>query len=75
VHTIADIHDPGDDLAADPKSEIGFVAGAHDADELARRGIGLELDALHLHRPFGLGRRRGFRLAARKQERTRERGQ
>ncbi len=36
THPVADIHDAGDDLAADPEGEIGLVAGAHDADEFAR---------------------------------------
>ena len=43
-----------DDLAGDAEPEIGLVAGAHDADEFARRGAGLERDPLHLHRTLRL---------------------
>ena len=55
AHPVADVDRARDDLAADAEAEIGLVAGAHDADELAGRAAGLERDALHLDRPLRLG--------------------
>ena len=68
AHAVADIDDARDDLAADAEPEIGLVAGAHDADELAGHGAGLERDPLHLHRALRLRRGRGLRLAGGEQQ-------
>ena len=54
VDAIADIDDPGDDLAGDAEAEIGLVARAHDADEFALGVRVLEGDPLHLHRTLDL---------------------
>ena len=60
-------------LAADAEREIGFVAGAHDADEFAGGRAIAERDALHLHRPLELGDRGGLGLAAGQEKREAER--
>ena len=69
MHVVADIDRAGDDLAADAETEVGFVPGADDADEVARRAAGVEGDTLHLHRTPGVGRRRRLGLAGSEQER------
>jgi hypothetical protein len=53
VHGIADIDDPVGDLAGDAETEIGLVARAHDAHELAARSFPLERDPLDLHGTLG----------------------
>src|SRR5262249_16681082 len=52
---IADIDDALDDLAGDPEAEVGLVACAHDADEVARRAVTAEVHALDLHQTFRPG--------------------
>ena len=63
AHAVADIDDLSTILPPNLEREIGLIARAHDADELAGGGAGFELDLLNLDRALRLRRRGRLRLA------------
>ena len=78
MHAVADIDVARDDLAGDPEAQIGLVAGAHHADEIAPRAVVPEGNTLHLDRPGGLCGRCCRLLTSRQRnqaDKQRDRGQ
>ena len=65
---VADIDDAVHDLSGDPEAEIRLVAGAHHADEFARRHLVFESHALDLDRPRGFGNGRNRLVVAGRKE-------